>query len=78
MFLLNPNPVSKGEPINFGGVINFSQSKISLVNINGAIIGNIVLDKNNNWIVPQNIASGTYVIKLEYANKVKSSLILIQ
>ena len=78
LFLLNPNPVSKGEPINFGGVINFSQSKISLVNINGAIIGNIVLDKNNNWIVPQNIASGTYVIKLEYANKVKSSLILIQ
>jgi hypothetical protein len=78
LFVLNPNPVTKGEPINFGGVINFTQSKISLININGSFIRNIVLDKNNNWIVPQNIASGTYVIKLEHANKVNSSLILIQ
>jgi len=78
LFLLKPNPVIKGENINFGGDINFSQAKISLVNINGAMVGNIVLDKNNNWIVPTNLSSGTYIIKIAYSNKVKSSLILIQ
>lgn len=78
LFLLKPNPVSKGDNVNFGGDINFSQSKISLVNLNGAIIGNIILDKSNNWVVPNNLSAGTYIIKIAYSNKVKSSLILIQ
>ena len=78
LFLLNPNPVSKGENIHFNGDINFANSKISIININGAFIKNITLDKNNNWAVPTNIASGTYVIKIAYLNKLKSSLILIQ
>ena len=78
LFLLKPNPVSKGDNVNFGGDINFSQSKISLINLNGAMVGNIVLDKNNNWVVPTNLSAGTYIIKITYSNKVKSSLILIQ
>lgn len=78
LFLLKPNPVSKGDNVNFGGDINFSQSKISLINLNGAMVGNIVLDKSNNWVVPTNLAAGTYIFKISYSNKVKSSLILIQ
>lgn len=78
LLLINPNPVVKGESIHFTGNVNFSNSKISLRNINGKLIKSIALDKNNNWVVPMNIASGNYIIALENSNKTQNSLIVIQ
>jgi hypothetical protein len=78
LFIINPNPVNKGENIHFTGAINFVNSKISLMNMNGEFIQSIRLDKNNDWIVPMNIASGNYIITLENSNKTQNSLIVIQ
>jgi hypothetical protein len=78
LFLINPNPVVKGENIHFTGNVNFSNSKISLRNIDGKLIKAINLDKNNNWAVPMNLASGNYIIVVENSNKTQNSLIVIQ
>jgi hypothetical protein len=78
LFLFNPNPVVKGENIHFTGNVNFLNSKISLRNINGLLIKSISLDKNNNWIVPINIATGNYIITVENSNKTLNSLIVVQ
>jgi len=78
LFLLNPNPVVKGEIIHFKGDVNFSNSKISLMDISGKLIKSIILDKNNDWTVPINVATGNYIITLENSNKTENSLIIIQ